>query len=152
MGASFKFAVLKVFFTAALVALIGILYMDYLGYLDMGALYVHPTYLWGAIIGGAIMGVGFVAGGFCPGTSLCAVAIGKVDAIIYVIGIMMGVFIFSELYFLFQPIYDGAFEGNITLMDTFGVNRYWFVSYLIIRVFFLLILRHLRKKGVVQAS
>jgi uncharacterized membrane protein YedE/YeeE len=123
----YDFAVLKVFFTAALVALIGILYMDYLGYLDMGALYVHPTYLWGAIIGGAIMGVGFVAGGFCPGTSLCAVAIGKVDAIIYVIGIMMGVFIFSELYFLFQPIYEGSFEGNITLMDTFGVNRYWFV-------------------------
>lgn len=123
----YDFAVLKVFFTAALVAMIGILYMDYLGYLDMATLYVHPTYLWGAIIGGAIMGVGFVAGGFCPGTSLCAVAIGKIDAIVYVIGIMIGVFIFSELYSLFQPIYEGYFEGNITLMDSFGFNRYWFV-------------------------
>ena len=123
----YDFAVLKVFFTAALVSLIGILYMDYLGYVDVSQLYVHPTYLWGAIIGGAIMGVGFVAGGFCPGTSLCAVAIGKVDAIIYVIGIMIGIFIFSELYFVFQPIYDGSFLGNITLMDSFGVNRYWFV-------------------------
>jgi len=123
----YDFAVLKVFFTAALVAMIGILYMDYLGYVDMSQLYVHPTYLWGAIIGGVIMGVGFVAGGFCPGTSLCAVAIGKIDAVVYVIGIMIGIFIFSELYPLFQPIYDGFFYGNITLMDSLGVNRYWFV-------------------------
>ena len=91
----YDFAVLKVFFTAALVAVIGIYYMDYLGWIDVTRLYIHPTYLWGAIIGGAIMGVGFVAGGFCPGTSLCAVAIGKIDAMIYVIGIMAGVFIFS---------------------------------------------------------
>ena len=123
----YDFAVLKVFFTAALVALIGIYYMDYLGYLDIGQLYIHPTYLWGAIIGGVIMGVGFVMGGFCPGTSLCAVAIGKIDAIVYVVGIMIGVFIFSELFFLFEPLYEGSFLGNITLMDSFGINPYWFI-------------------------
>ncbi len=109
----YDFTVLKVFFTAALVASIGIFYMDYLGYLDLTMLYVHPLYLWGAIIGGAIMGVGFVAGGFCPGTSICAVAIGKIDAMVYVIGIMIGVLIFSELYTYFEPIYDGYFFGNI---------------------------------------
>lgn len=123
----YDFAVLKVFFTAALVALIGLYYMDYLGYADITSMYVHPTYLWGALIGGAIMGVGFVAGGFCPGTSICAVAIGKIDAIVYVIGIMVGVLIFSELFFLFQPLYEGSFMGNITLMDSFGINPYWFI-------------------------
>lgn len=123
----YDFAVLKVFFTAAVVAVIGIYYMDYLGYLDVTQLYIHPTYLWGAIIGGIIMGAGFVTGGFCPGTSLCAVAIGKIDAIIYVGGIMVGVFIFSELYPLFQPIYEGYFYGNITLEDSLGINPYWFI-------------------------
>lgn len=123
----YDFAVLKVFFTAALVSIIGLLYLDYLGYLDISMLYVHPTYLWGAIVGGVIMGIGFVAAGFCPGTSLCAVAIGKIDAMVYVVGIMIGVFIFSELYTVFEPLYTGSFLGNITLMDTFGVNRYWFV-------------------------
>ena len=116
----YDFAVLKVFFTAAIVSLIGLLYMDYLGYVDMSSLYVHPTYLWGAIIGGAIMG-------FCPGTSLSAVAIGKIDAIANVLGIMVGIFIFSELYPLFEPIYNGYFQGNITLVDSLGVNPYWFV-------------------------
>lgn len=123
----YDFAVLKVFFTAAVVAVIGIYYMDYLGYLDVTQLYIHPTYLWGAIIGGIIMGAGFVTGGFCPGTSLCAVAIGKIDAIIYVGGIMVGVFIFSELYPLFQPIYEGYFYGNVTLEDSLGINPYWFI-------------------------
>ncbi len=123
----YDFAVLKVFFTAAVVALIGMYYMDYLGYVDVTQMYVHPTYLWGAIIGGVIMGLGFVTGGFCPGTSLCAVAIGKIDAIVYVLGIMIGVFIFSELFFLFQPLYEGSFLGNITLVDSLGVNPYWFI-------------------------
>jgi hypothetical protein len=123
----YDFAVLKVFFTAALVAVIGIYYMDYLGYMDVSQLYVHPTYLWGAIIGGIIMGAGFVAGGFCPGTSLCAVAIGKIDAFVYVGGIMIGVFIFSELFPFLEPIYNGYYYGNITLQDSLGVNPYWFV-------------------------
>ena len=123
----YDFAVLKVFFTAAAVSVIGIYYMSYLGYINIDQLYVHPTYLWGAIIGGVIMGVGFVSGGFCPGTSLCAVAIGKLDAWIYVAGIMIGVFLFSELYPLFQPIYEGYFFGNITLMDSFGWNPYWII-------------------------
>ena len=123
----YDFAVLKVFFTAAAVSVLGIFYMDYLGYLDISQLYVHPTYLWGAIIGGVIMGIGFVAAGFCPGTSLCAVAIGKLDAWIYVVGIMIGVFLFSELYPLFEPIYNGYNFGNITLMDTFGWSPYWII-------------------------
>jgi len=123
----YDFAVLKVFFTAAAVSVIGLYYMDYLGYLDINQLYVHPTYLWGAIVGGVIMGVGFVSGGFCPGTSLCAVAIGKLDAWVYVVGIMIGVFLFSELYTFFDPIYNGYFFGNITLVDSFGWNPYWVV-------------------------
>ncbi len=123
----YDFVVLKVFFTAALVAIIGILYMDYLGYLDFNLLYIHPTYLWGAIIGGIIMGLGFVSGGFCPGTSLCGVAIGKIDAWVFVGGIYIGIFSFSELYTLFEPLYNGSFDGHVTLMDTFGVNPYWFV-------------------------
>ena len=123
----YDFAVLKVFFTAAVVSVIGIYYMDYLGYLDITQLYVHPTYLWAAIIGGVIMGIGFVAGGFCPGTSLCAVAIGKLDAWVYVGGIMIGIFIFSELFDFIEPIFDADFLGDITLIDTFNWNPYWFI-------------------------
>lgn len=123
----YDFVVLKVFFTAAVVAVIGVYYLDYLNYLDISQLYVHPTFLWPAIIGGAIMGVGFVAGGFCPGTSLCAVAIGKIDGMVYVFGILIGVFVFSEFYPLIEPFFNGSSWGNVTLMDSLGVDPYWFI-------------------------
>ena len=123
----YDFAVLKVFFTAALVSSIGILYMDYMGYLDLGALYVHPTYLKGALIGGGIMGLGFIMGGFCPGTSICAAAIGKIDALVYVGGILIGIFLFSELFSRFEPWYAGGFMGYITIMEAFEISPYIFV-------------------------
>ncbi len=123
----YDFAVLKVFFTAAVVSVIGLYYMDYLNWIDISQLYVHPTYLWAAIIGGIIMGVGFVTGGFCPGTSLCAVAIGKIDGIVFTIGLMIGIFIFSESFNVLEPLFDGSNLGNITLVDSLGVSPYWII-------------------------
>ncbi len=143
----YDFVVLKVFFTAAVIAIIGIFYLDYLGYLDFNQLYIHPTYLWGAIIGGIIMGVGFVTGGFCPGTSVCGAAIGKIDAMVFILGILIGVFVFSELYTLFEPIYDGYFLGNQTLMDSLGVSPYWFIFvFTIIALIAFFVVDQIRKK------
>jgi len=123
----YDFAVLKVFFTSAVVAVIGLFYMDYLNYLDISQLYVQPTYLWAAIIGGMIMGVGFLAGGFCPGTSLCAVAIGKIDGIVFTIGLVIGIFIFSESFSFLEPLFEKSNLGHITLVDTFNISPYWIV-------------------------
>jgi len=123
----YDFVVLKVFFTAAVVSVIGLYYMGYLNWVDISQLYVHPTFLWAAIIGGMIMGVGFLAGGFCPGTSLCAVAIGKIDGIVFVLGIMIGVFVFAELFDVLEPLFDGSNLGHITLVDTFGMSPYWII-------------------------
>ncbi|MCK5637724.1 MAG: YeeE/YedE family protein [Flavobacteriaceae bacterium] len=123
----YDFAVLKVFFTSAIVAVIGLYYLDYLNFLDISQLYVQPTYLWAAIIGGMIMGVGFLAGGFCPGTSLCAVAIGKIDGMIFTVGLMIGIFIFSESFSTLEPFFESSNLGHITLVDTFGVSPYWII-------------------------
>jgi len=123
----YDFVVLKVFFTAAVVAVIGIYYLDYLGFIDISKLYIHPTYLWAAIVGGIVMGLGFILGGFCPGTSLCAVAIGKIDAMAYGVGILIGVFIFSEFFSFIQPLFDGSNYGAITLVDTLGISPYWYI-------------------------
>lgn len=117
----YDFAVLKVFFTAALVSMIGLYYMDYLSWVDITQLYVHPTFMVSAIIGGMIMGVGFITGGFCPGTSLTGVAIGKIDAMVFTLGLMVGVFIFSEIYDLISPVLTKGDYGNITLDESLGI-------------------------------
>jgi len=123
----YDFAVLKVFFTAALVAMIGIYYMDYFELLNITDLFVLPTYTWSAIIGGISMGLGFVLGGFCPGTTLCAAAIGKIDAMATIVGILIGIFIFSEFYPLIEPLFDGSYLGRITVTDSLGISPYWFI-------------------------
>ena len=123
----YDFAVLKVFFTSAVVAVIGLYYMDYLNWVDISQLFVQPTYLWAAIIGGIIMGVGFLAGGFCPGTSLCAVAIGKIDGIVFTAGLAIGIFIFSESFSALEPLFESSNLGNITLVDSLGISPYWII-------------------------
>lgn len=98
----YDMVVLKVFFTGAITAAIGLLFFSLFGWIDLSFVYVNPTFLWSAISGGVIMGAGFIMGGFCPGTSFCGAAIGKIDAIIFIIGLFIGVFIFAEGYPLWQ--------------------------------------------------
>ncbi len=68
------------------------------------------------------MGVGFIIGGFCPGTSMCGVAIGKIDAMAFVGGIILGVFFFAETYPLFETFVNGNPKGSLKLSDVFGIS------------------------------
>ncbi|MEA3461367.1 MAG: YeeE/YedE thiosulfate transporter family protein [Bacteroidota bacterium] len=112
--------VLKVFFTAAIVAMLGLLFMSLFNWIDLDMVYVNPTYLWSTIIGGAIMGAGFITGGFCPGTSFCAASIGKIDAMFFIGGMFIGIFIFAEAYPLLETFYKGSFRGTPTLPQALG--------------------------------
>ena len=94
----YDFVVLKVFFTAAITAMVGLLYFSYLGWVDFSMIYINPTFVTSAIVGGVIMGLGFIMGGFCPGTSFCGAAIGKIDAMIFSLGMFVGIFLFSEAF------------------------------------------------------
>lgn len=128
----YDFVVLRVFFTAAITAILGLQLFRYLGWVDYDLLYINPTYLWSIIVGGIIMGFGFILGGFCPGTSMVAAVIGKIDAMFFVGGMLIGIFIFGELYTVFEPIYNGSFLGNIFVHDSLGLSRDMFVLILVI--------------------
>jgi len=56
--------VLKVFFTGAITAMLGLLYFSLFGWIDLNLIYVNPMFIGSAIVGGIIMGVGFIVGGF----------------------------------------------------------------------------------------
>ncbi len=127
----YDFVVLKVFFTAAITAMIGLLYFDYLGWMDLSLIYINPTFLTSAIVGGVIMGVGFVMGGFCPGTSFCGAAIGKIDAIVYTGGMFIGILIFSEAFPLFENLYSAGDLGPVKVYESLGIPASWFVVGLI---------------------
>ncbi len=126
----YDFVVLRVFFTAGITALTGLIFFEYLGWIDMGLVYINPTYLWSAIIGGVIMGFGFIMGGFCPGTSIVAAVIGKIDAIVFIVGIFIGIFLFGHFYNAFENIYYGEYLGQIFIYDSLGISKKWFVFFL----------------------
>lgn len=119
----YDFTVLRVFFTAGIVAMIGIIALEHFGLLDINLTYINPTFLWSAIIGGLIMGLGFVVGGFCPGTSICAAAIGKIDAMIFIAGSFIGVLIFAEGYPLWEDLYKSNNWGNVRVFDSLGMQQ-----------------------------
>lgn len=119
----YNFVVLRVFFTAVIVCMIGLQYFDYFGWIDLNLIYVLPTYVWPMIVGGIIMGFGFILGGFCPGTSFTAVAIGKIDAIVFTVGLFLGIFLFSEFYPFFEQFYSSGNMGNITIGEFFGISN-----------------------------
>jgi len=58
------FAVLRVMFTAVVVAMIGLLFLGGIGQIDLGSLAIPPTYLWPQALGGLLIGLGFVVGGY----------------------------------------------------------------------------------------
>lgn len=127
----YDFTVLRVFFTAAVTAMSGVLLLDYFGLLDTDVIFVNPTWLMPTIIGGAIMGVGFILGGYCPGTSVCAAAIGKIDAMFFVGGGLLGVFAFGELFPLYDKFYASTSLGAIKVFDSLGMTQGVFAFILI---------------------
>ena len=147
----YDFAVLRVFFTAALTAAIGLLFMDYFGWINMAALDGLPARVYPIIVGGIIMGMGFVTGGFCPGTCVTAIGIGKLDGYVFFVGIMLGVFVFSEMFPLFENFYNSSNVGDVTVAEYFNISPYWFmagISVIAIIAFYVTLLIRKRVKKV----
>ena len=128
----YDFVVLRVFFTAGATAAVGIILFNYFGWIDVGQLYVQPTYWGAAIVGGLIMGLGFVTGGFCPGTAFTAASIGKLDALMLVVGLFIGSFLFGETYPLLKDFVNSGNQGGIKVYDSLGMSRGFFTFLLIL--------------------
>lgn len=107
--------VFKVMFTAIVTAMLGVFYFAWIGWVDLSLIYITPTYILPQITGGLILGVGFVIGGYCPGTSLVSMSTGRIDGLMYVVGVFGGVFIFGEMFPLVESFYNSTPMGQITL-------------------------------------
>lgn len=124
--------VLKVFFTAAVTAMLGLLFFSLFGWIDLSMIYINPTFMSSAIIGGIVMGAGFIMGGFCPGTAFCGASIGKIDAFVFIGGLFLGVLLFTEAYPLWEKLYKANDMGSPTMNEVLGVSRGLFALGLIL--------------------
>lgn len=124
--------VIKVFFTAAIVALVGSQLLSFFGLLNLKLVFVNPYYMNSAIVGGVIMGAGFIMGGFCPGTGISALSIGKIDAFVFLFGGMTGAFLFAETYPFIQTLATGSYRGPVKVDEWLGVSPGMFTLLLIV--------------------
>lgn len=91
-------SVFKVMFTAIVFAAVGLLVLEILGIVDVQNVFVPPAFLGAAALGGALVGAGFAIGGYCPGTSVVGLMSGRIDAAIFLIGLLLGTVLFAGIY------------------------------------------------------
>lgn len=85
-----------IFFAIGISSTLLFLFMT-VGIIDSGNLSVKSSYF-GVIVGGALLGLGFAIAGYCPGTSLTALADGRKDALFFTAGGLLGALLYTLVY------------------------------------------------------
>jgi len=120
-------SVFKVMFTAIIVCAVGLAFLSGIGVLNMQAVYIPTVYFWALVIGGAMIGAGFAIGGYCPGTSVVGLFSGRLDALVFMLGMLIGVVGFSSVFdtAAIQAILNaGVGPEAQTLPQLFGVSQW----------------------------
>jgi uncharacterized membrane protein YedE/YeeE len=143
------FTVMKVMFTAIVVAMTGAFWLGRLGVLDLASVYVPETFLLPQIAGGAIFGVGFLVAGLCPGTSCVAAATGRGDGVAVMTGMFAGVLLTGLSFASLRQFYESTSYGVWTVPQLLHVPYGLVVSVLILAAFFVPLPRErVREAGV----
>lgn len=113
--------VLKVMFTAVIVAMIGLQYAQSLGWISQEQLFFMPSIYGAQIVGGLLLGVGFVTGAWCPGTAAVGMASGRWDAAVFLGGVGIGSILFNEMFGMLKGLYSWGDRGLQFVWLAFGI-------------------------------
>jgi len=86
------------------------------GVVDPGHVIIKAAYL-GVFVGGLLLGLGWAVSGYCPGTGLAALATGRLDALFFVIGGLVGAAAYMASYATIAAtgILDPILGGKTTI-------------------------------------
>ena len=104
-----------VMFSAIVTGMLGLWGLSLVGVIDISQVYMLPTYLLPMAVGGLLFGIGMVVGGYCPGTALGAVATGKIDGLVFVVGFLLGSLIFGDFFPVWGDFYNSDYMGVFRL-------------------------------------
>lgn len=121
-----NFVVVQVMLSAIVVGMIGVYALNRIGVLE---LQIKETVYGSNIVGGLIFGAGFGLIAYCPGTNAAAVGQGNLDAIVGMLGMMCGSYLFAlASRFTSGTVSTWGQRGKITLADAVGLSRGVFIA------------------------
>jgi len=104
----------------------------YNGMLDFNQIFIPTTYIWPYLVGGALFGLGMVMSGWCPGTAVVGFATGKLDAAVFLLGVMFGMSVYFDNFDKIADFANSSNVGRLTIDKLVGGDIY---TALIITVF-----------------
>ena len=117
------------------------------GWLDYNQLVIPITYLWPYVVGGILFGLGMVMSGWCISGAVIGFATGRIDAVVFLLGIMFGMYFYFDYY---EYIVEFANSGNIgvyTIHNLLNGNIYTssYISTVIMAICFIILFKIVKK-------
>jgi len=100
----------------------------YNGWIDFNQVFIPQTYVWPYLLGGALFGLGMVMSGWCPGTAVVGFATGKIDAGVFLLGVLTGMYVYFNQFDKFTDFANSSYLGRFTIDKLIGGDIY--TSYL----------------------
>ena len=121
------FTVVKVMLTAITIGSIGVYVMHQIGIIEK--LPVKEAVLYADVLGGAILGIGMVILGYCPGTCVGAAGQGSSDAVVGILGMIVGAGLFAESYDWFHRYIIEPYNlGKVTFPTLTNSSPWWWIA------------------------
>jgi uncharacterized membrane protein YedE/YeeE len=107
---------MRVIAVFVLVGMVGVFVLEAFGVEHAS---IKPALVVSVLLGGALLGAGFGMTGYCPGTGLACAAAGRPDALVSVLGMLVGAGAFILLHPLLTPSLDSLLDwGKVRLFET----------------------------------
>ncbi len=136
LTAQFRFSdwsVFKVMFTAIIVAAIGLYAAMEFGLMRPNGIFIPTTFFWASLTGGALVGAGMAVGGYCPGTSTVGLSTGRLDALFFIVGMVLGTGLFAGVFDPIKLFYlAGEGPQAQTLGALFGIPTWAVLAILVV--------------------
>lgn len=125
-----NWTVVKIMATAVIVGSVGVYVLVGLG---AASLSIKSAAFGGVLLGGLLFGVGLAIFGLCPGTSVAACGEGHRDAMIGVVGMLVGAGVYVAFYPALKKFAQSLGDwGKVTFADVTGTSPWVWIGGLVI--------------------
>ena len=99
--------------SAIIVTAFGTWVLRLAGVMPEAGIFVPQMTFLAALLGGIGVGAGMAIGGYCPGTSVVAFASGRLDGLVFFLGLIFGAIVFAGAFTWLYPVSALSSKGGV---------------------------------------